>query len=55
MKGDWYWDATFEQMFPKYGLSLAGTLIHVLADEVLQVPGADYDRIRFVCTVKKKF
>lgn len=55
VKGDWYWDVTFEQMFPRYGLSLAGTLIHVLADEVLQVPGADYDRIRFVCTVKKKF
>jgi hypothetical protein len=55
VKGDWYWDATFEQMFPKYGLSLAGSLIHVLADEVVQVPGADYDRIRFVCTVRKKF
>ena len=53
VKGDWYWDATFEQMFPKYGLSLTGSLIHVLADEVMQVPGTDYDRIRFVCTVRK--
>ena len=55
VKGDWYWDATFEQMFPKFGLYLTGTLIHVLADEVIQVPGTDYDRIRFVCTVKKTF
>jgi len=55
VKGDWYWDATFEQMFPKYGLYLAGTLIHVLADEVVQVPNGNYDRLRFVCTVKKMF
>jgi hypothetical protein len=55
VKGDWYWDATFEQQFPKLGLYLAGTLIHVLADEVVQVPNGDYDRIRFVCTVKKTF
>ena len=55
VKGDWYWDATFEQQFPRLGLYLAGTLIHVLADEVVQVPNGDYDRIRFVCTVKKTF
>ena len=55
VKGDWYWDATFEQQFPRYGLYLTGTLIHVLADEVVQVPNGDYDRIRFVCTVKKTF
>ena len=55
VKGDWYWDATFEQQFPRLGLYLTGTLIHVLADEVVQVPNGDYDRIRFVCTVKKTF
>ena len=55
VKGDWYWDATFEQMFPKQGLYLTGTILHVLADETLQVPNAGYDRLRFVCTVKKTF
>ena len=55
VKGDWYWDATFEQMFPRFGLYLAGTLIHVLADEVVQAPNGDYDRLRFVCTVRKTF
>ena len=55
VKGDWYWDATFEQQFPRLGLYLTGTIIHVLADEVVQVPNGDYDRIRFVCTVKKTF
>lgn len=55
VKGDWYWDATFEQQFPRHGLYLTGTLIHVLADEVIQVPNGDYDRLRFVCTVRKTF
>ena len=55
VKGDWYWDATFEQQFPRHGLYLTGTLIHVLADEVVQVPNGDYDRLRFVCTVRKTF
>lgn len=55
VKGDWYWDATFEQQFPRLGLYLTGTLIHVLADEVVQVPNGDYDRLRFVCTVRKTF
>ena len=55
VKGDWYWDATFEQQFPKYGLFLTGTLLHVLSDEVLQAPNGSYDRLRFVCTVRKTF
>ncbi|MBR4915581.1 MAG: hypothetical protein IKZ45_00655 [Fibrobacter sp.] len=55
VKGDWYWDATFEQQFLRHGLYLTGTIIHVLADEVVQVPNGDYDRLRFVCTVKKTF
>lgn len=55
VKGDWYWDATFEQRFPKQGLYLTGTLLHVLADEVMQAPNGGYDRLRFICTVKKTF
>lgn len=55
VKGDWYWDVTFEQMFPKQGLYLTGTLLHVLADEVLQTPNGSDDRLRFICTVKKTF
>lgn len=55
VKGDWFWDASFEQQFPKYGLYLTGTLLHVLADEVVEVPNGGYDRIRFICTAKKTF
>ena len=55
VKGDWYWDATFEQQFPKQGIYLTGTLLHVLADEVVQTPNGGYDRLRFVCTLKKTF
>ena len=55
VKGDWYWDASFEQQFPKHGIFLTGTLIHVLADEVMEVPNGGYDRLRFVCTMKKVF
>jgi len=55
VKGDWYWDASFEQLFPKQGLSLSGTLMHVLADEVSEAPNAGYNSLRFVCTAKKTF
>ncbi|MCF0224185.1 MAG: hypothetical protein HUK20_07940 [Fibrobacter sp.] len=55
VKGDWYWDVTFEQRFPKQGLSLAGTLLHVLADDAIEVPNGGYDRLRFICTAKKSF
>ena len=55
IKGDWYWNATFEQQFPKYGLFLTGSLLHVLADEALQAPNGSYDRLRFICTVRKTF
>lgn len=55
IKGDWYWNATFEQQFPKYGLYLTGSLLHVLADEALQAPNGSYDRLRFICTVRKTF
>ena len=55
VKGDWYWDATFEQRFPKWGLSLAGTIIQALGDEVREIPNGDSSRMRFFCTAKKAF
>ena len=55
VKGDWFWDATFEQRFPKYGISLAGSIIQALGKEVIETPNGEYSRIRFVCTAKKAF
>ena len=55
VKGDWYWDATFEQRFPKLGILLTGTIIQALGDEIKQTPNGEYSRIRFFCTVKKAF
>lgn len=55
VKGDWVWDASFSQMFPKYGITLTGTLMHVLADEVMESVNGGYDRIRFICQAKKTF
>ena len=55
VKGDWVWDASFEQMFPKYGITLTGTLLHVLADEVIETVNGGYDRLRFICQAKKTF
>ncbi len=55
VKGDWTWDASFSQMFPKYGISLTGTLMHVLADENMETVNGGYDRIRFICQAKKTF
>lgn len=55
VKGDWVWDASFSQLFPKYGITLTGTLLHVLADEVMETVNGGYDRIRFICQAKKIF
>ncbi len=55
VKGDWTWDASFSQMFPKYGITLTGTLMHVLADENMETVNGGYDRIRFICQAKKTF
>ncbi|SHL19943.1 hypothetical protein SAMN05720487_10962 [Fibrobacter sp. UWT2] len=55
VKGDWTWDASFSQQFPKYGISLTGTLMHVLADEEMETVNGGYDRIRFICQAKKTF
>lgn len=55
VKGDWVWDASFSQLFPKYGITLTGTLLHVLADEVAETVNGGYDRLRFICQAKKTF
>lgn len=55
VKGDWFWDASFEQQFPKYGIYLTGTLMHVLADEVSEGPNASTNSLRFICSAKKTF
>lgn len=55
VKGDWYWDASFEQQFPKHGIYLSGTLMHVLANEMVEVPNASYNSLRFICSAKKTF
>ena len=55
VKGDWYWDATFEQRFPKYGISFAGSIIQALGKEVIEAPNGEYSRVRFFCTAKKAF
>lgn len=55
VKGDWFWDATFEQRFPKWGISLAGTIVQALGKEVVEAPNGEYSRLRFFCTAKKAF
>lgn len=55
VKGDWYWDATFEQQFHKQGLFLTGSILHALGKERFEAPNANPGRVRFVCTVKKTF
>ncbi len=55
VKGDWYWDATFEQRFVEQGLFLTGSILHTLGDERVEVPNGDYGRVRFVCSVRKTF
>ncbi|MCQ2105763.1 MAG: hypothetical protein MJZ26_08230 [Fibrobacter sp.] len=54
-KGGWFWDASFEQQFPKYGIYLTGTLMHALGDEMIEVPNGGFDRFRFICGAKKTF
>lgn len=55
VKGSWYWNLTAEQNFPGYGLALTGTLLHIIGNDKLEVPGGGYDRTRFYCSVKKTF
>ena len=54
-KGDWFWDATFEQRFPKWGISLTGTIIQALGKEEIETPNGEFSRLRFFCTAKKAF
>ena len=55
VKGSWYWDASFTQNFPKYGLSLSATLVHSLGKNLVQVPNGGEDVTRFFCNIVKKF
>lgn len=55
IKGDWYWDASFEQQFPKQKIYLTGTLMHVLAAEAIEVPNSSTNSLRFICSAKKMF
>lgn len=49
------WNASLHQEFPKQALMLEATWIHVLVGEVVEVPGANDDRTRFLCEIKKSF
>lgn len=55
IKGDWYWNASFSQLFPEYGLSLTGTVLHTLSRDAVLVPNGGYDRTRFYCNIRKTF
>lgn len=49
------WNASLHQEFPKQGLTLEATWIHVLVGDVVEVPGTNDDRTRFLCELKKSF
>lgn len=55
IRGDWFWNASVSQLFPKQGLTLTGTLLHVLSDNVIEVPNGNNNRTRFLCSAKKAF
>lgn len=55
VKGGWYWDASFAQKFPSYGLTLSATILHAIGKAEVQVPGGGEDRTRFYCNVIKAF
>ena len=55
IKGDWFWNISLEQNFPNYGLSLSGTLLHIIGNDFLEVPGGGIDRTRFFCSIRKFF
>lgn len=55
VKGDWYWDATFEQQFRRLGLYLTGSILHSLGKEQIEAPNTNQGQVRFVCTIKKTF
>lgn len=55
VKGSWYWNASFVQKFPHYGLSLSATILHAIGKELVQVPNGGVDRTRFYCNVMKAF
>lgn len=55
VKGDWFWNISLIQNFPSYGLTLSGTLLHIIGKDFFEVPGGGLDRTRFYCTIKKSF
>ena len=55
VKGDWFWNVSLIQNFPSYGLTLSGTLLHIIGKDFFEVPGGGLDRTRFYCTIKKSF
>lgn len=55
VKGAWYWNITAEENFPEWGLTLTGTLLHIIGNDNVQVPGGGVDRTRFYCGVRKNF
>lgn len=55
VKGSWYWNLTAEQNFPEYGITLTGTLLHIIGKDHLQVPGGGIDRTRFYCGARMNF
>lgn len=55
VKGSWYWDASFSQVFPEYGITLKGTILHALGKHRILVPNGGRDKTRFWCSVLKSF
>lgn len=55
VKGSWYWNASFVQKFPSYGISLSATILHAIGKELVQVPNGGEDRTRFYCNATKSF
>ncbi|MBP5246831.1 MAG: hypothetical protein J6Z31_03140 [Fibrobacter sp.] len=55
VKGSWYWDASFSQVFPEYGITLKGTILHALGKHRMLVPNGGRDKTRFWCNIVKTF
>ncbi|NLO23002.1 MAG: hypothetical protein GX116_01515 [Fibrobacter sp.] len=51
----WFWNFSLSQLFPKQGLRLTGTVLHLLSDNILEVPNGNINHTRFFATIKKDF
>ncbi len=49
------WNAVIRQSFPKQSLELEATWLHVLVGNVVEVPGTNADRTRFMCKVAYRY